>query len=492
MPVEQGIYKKLSRLSISTKILLMGIAMTVGFPVILLTWLLPSQRNDSYALKEEASRHIVEATWGVVHYYGQQAATGAMPVPQAQSAAKEALRKARFESGNYVWINDLRPVMIMHPTNPALEGKDISVLRDPNGLALFLEMVRICKEQGEGTLHYMWPKPGHSEPSPKISYVKLYPDWGWIVGTGAYVDDIEAALQRSRNFIYVITGVDFICSLGFCFLAARSFANPIRRASADLDQVADETGGAAGQVASASRQIASRTAQQAAAVEQTSASLEQLQSYCQQSKSSARHIRQLMEEAGQVVQQGDRQMSEMNATIQEIYRSSHDVGKIMNSIEEIAFQTNILALNAAVEAARAGEAGAGFSVVAHEVRSLAQRCSHAAQETAELISRSLTRSEQGAANSSKLTEALAAIVAKIEQVNSVVSEITESVESQTESISQINTAVAQLNQVAQSQAASSGEAATAAEQLRGHSESVRTLTAVLRVVVEGTAHSMPN
>jgi len=463
----------------------MGLTLSMAFPIVLLTWLLPTQRASSYDMREKAIRHIVEAASGILQHYGQLAASGAMPVPEAQASAKEALRRVRFDNGNYVWINDPRPFMVMHPTKPELEGKDLADNRDPNGVAIFVEMARVSKERGEGLVRYMWPKPGQPEPSPKISYVKLYPQWGWIVGAGVYVDDVESSLRHSRNLILLFTFLDLVASIVFCYLATRSIVTPIRRATADLNQVANETRSAADQVASAAQEIACRTSEQAATVEETSASLQQLDSYGQRSKTSAQNIRRLVDEVSTVLREGDRQMTDMNGAIEEIQSSAKDVGKIIKSIEEIAFQTNILALNAAVEAARAGEAGAGFSVVADEVRNLAQRASKAAQETAALISRSLASSEKGHTNSSKLTVAIGGIVTKIAEVNEALSEITASMESQTEGISQINQAVGQLNEVTQSQAASSEETASAAQQLHAQAESMRSLSGTLHQVVEG-------
>jgi len=474
-----------SNLKLSTKMFLMGGVLTLGFPVVLITWLLPAQRTYSYKMRKDDIRHVIEAASSVVGYYGQQASSGVLPVAQAQSLAKESLRSIHFEGSNYVWINDTRPFMIMHPANPALDGKDLSDYKDPNGFRMFVEMARVSKESGQGFVRYMWPKPGQQEPVPKISYVKLYPQWGWIIGAGVYADDVESELGRSRNFVFLLTAAVLVCSLVFCYFAARSIVVPIQKATVDLHQVADETTSAANQVASASQDIASRTSEQAASVEQTSASLEQLQGYCQRTSASAHHIRKLVTEVRLAVGQGDQQMLEMNTVMQQIHASSRDVGKIMKSIEEIAFQTNILALNAAVEAARAGEAGAGFSVVADEVRSLAQRASQAAHETDQLIGRSLSSSEQGTVYSSKLTSALAGIVAKIAEVDTALSEISESVQSQTEGISHINSAVSQLNHVTQSQAASSEETASAAEQLHAQSFSLRTLTNALHEVVEG-------
>ncbi len=219
--------KSLSRLGLSTKILLMGAALSIAFPIPLLTWLLPELRSNSYAMQADATKHVVEAAWGVLNYYGQQAASGAMTVSQAQSAARETLRRSRYDGANYVWINDLHPTMIMHPANPALEGKDVSDYRDPNGLAIFIEAVRIVQSHGEGMMRYMWPKPGQTKPAPKISYLKLYAPWGWIVGTGIYVDTTEAMVARMRNFIFLMTAIGLAGSILVCYFMTRSIVVPI-------------------------------------------------------------------------------------------------------------------------------------------------------------------------------------------------------------------------------------------------------------------------
>ena len=116
-----------------------------------------------------------------------------------QDKAKAAIKRLRFGVDGYFWINDYTPKMVMHPTNPALDGKDLSQNKDPNGKLLFNEFVAVTTKSGKGVVDYMWPKPGFEKPQPKISFVEGIKEWNWIVGTGVYADDIDALIAKEKE-----------------------------------------------------------------------------------------------------------------------------------------------------------------------------------------------------------------------------------------------------------------------------------------------------
>jgi methyl-accepting chemotaxis protein len=180
---------------------------------------------------------------------------------------------------------------------------------------------------------------------------------------------------------------------------------------------------------------------------------------------NARNANELAKQAREAADKGVNDMRTMSAAMEAIKVSSNDISKIIKTIDEIAFQTNILALNAAVEAARAGEAGMGFAVVADEVRSLAQRSAAAAKETADKIEGAIAKTGQGVEINSKVATALNDIMTKVRQVDELVTEVTSASREQTEGITQINTAVGQMDKVTQSNASNAEESAAAAEEL---------------------------
>jgi len=184
-------------MSISHKFrLIVGIA-TAALVALAATWL-RSERSRILFERETAARSLVEVAYSIVADQQRMEAAGKISRNEAQEQALRVIQAMRYDNGNYLWINDLHPTMIMHPTSPELDGKDLTNYRDPTGKALFVEMVATAKKDGDGYVRYMWRKPGKSGgPVPKVSYVKEFQPWGWVIGTGIYIDDVDAAWRSN-------------------------------------------------------------------------------------------------------------------------------------------------------------------------------------------------------------------------------------------------------------------------------------------------------
>ncbi|MGA3129690.1 MAG: cache domain-containing protein [Terracidiphilus sp.] len=133
-----------------------------------------------------------------------------------------AIQVMRYGGNNYLWINDMHPTMIMHPFKPVLNGRDVSGLTDPNGMHLFVEMSKIAQTSGAGSLYYMWPRPGSDKPIKKISYVKAFAPWRWVIGTGAYIDDVDKAWRATALKTGAIALVCLLLLLGISLSIAHS------------------------------------------------------------------------------------------------------------------------------------------------------------------------------------------------------------------------------------------------------------------------------
>jgi methyl-accepting chemotaxis protein len=269
-------------------------------------------------------------------------------------------------------------------------------------------------------------------------------------------------------------------------LLARLVVRPIRLTSAALSDGADQVVSAAGQISSASQSLAEVTSEQAASLEETSASLEEMSSMTKQNAENSGQAKAMMGEVRKIVSNVEQQMVTMVKAMEEIAQSSQETGKIIKTIDEIAFQTNLLALNAAVEAARAGEAGAGFAVVADEVRSLAIRSSEAAKNTGNLIEgtiRAVQRGEEVTRATRDAFQENAAISVKVEQL---IEEIAAASQEQSQGIGQVNKAVSEMDKATQQTAANAEESAAAAEELNAQAEQMKTYVGDLVQVISGS------
>ena len=305
-----------------------------------------------------------------------------------------------------------------------------------------------------------------------------------------YGEEAGAASQKAMLLANALTTVLAITGILLGILLAHLVVRGVNRVltglSKALDDGSSQVASAAGQVSSASQTLAEGASEQASSLEETSSSLEEMASMTKRNAENAQTANDLAKKARQAADKGAADMQTMNAAMEAIKTSSDDIAKIIKTIDEIAFQTNILALNAAVEAARAGEAGMGFAVVADEVRNLAQRSAQAAKETAAKIEGAISKTAQGVGISKQVASALNLIVTQIRQVDELAAEVAGASREQTQGITQINTAVGQMDKVTQSNAASAEESAAAAEELNAQAEAMRESVRKLLELVGGT------
>jgi methyl-accepting chemotaxis protein len=295
--------------------------------------------------------------------------------------------------------------------------------------------------------------------------------------------DVVRLISASKAAVLLFVILTVALSAVTGTLVTRSISKVLHRAAEDLSSGAEQTAAASGQVSSASQMLGEGASRQAASLEETSASLEEISSMTKRNAENAQTTKGLANLARAAADSGASDMQKMSLAMQDIKSSSDDISKIIKTIDEIAFQTNILALNAAVEAARAGEAGMGFAVVADEVRNLAQRSAQAAKETAAKIETAIAKTAQGVQMSDKVAQSLTEIVTNVRKVDEPIAEIATASKEQNDGVSQVNTAVAQMDKVTQSNAASAEESASAAQELNAQTHVLRNVVGELLKLV---------
>jgi len=717
----------LNRVSLRSKLFIL-IALSVIALVAVSALMLEGKRERLLEAREHAVQSAVESLWSAIDLTQRQVASGAISEQEGRARAIAMVNAARYSGKEYFWINDAEPRMVVHPTKPELNGQNLAGIRAPNGQALFVEMSELVRKSGNGFISYAWPRPGSETPVAKVSYVKGLPAWGWMIGSGVYVDDVDAAFwsdvrqlapwlvgvsivlvglgwivmrnitaritlaagfadavaagdlscsvaaegadelsrmlqalgkmsqnlrerhdadqvillrnqrilsaldcartnvrivdnegtivyinQSLRNTLVQVTpklrekirdfSVDTVIgrSIGIFYddpqaaltrlrnlnttvstrmeIGGRMFdvvtnpildaagqkigtvgewldrtdqlrverelaelieaaangdytkrldpegkqgfyldlANMLNRLSENtthgLDEVArvlsaiargdltvgmegnfegtlatlrDDVNGtvtrlrevvgqiqgsaqvihtAAREITTGNNDLSRRTERQASGVEEMASAIEQINATTRRNADNARQANDLARESAQTTEQGGKLMDEVVRSMGAIQDSSRRIGEIVGVIDSIAFQTNILALNAAVEAARAGEEGRGFSVVAAEVRNLAQRSAEAAREIKALISSSGEHVDTGAQLVNETGATIRRVVESFRSVTGFVSEIATASSEQSLGVEKVARAVSEMDDTTQKNSALVEEATAAAQSL---------------------------
>ncbi|MBZ5597980.1 MAG: methyl-accepting chemotaxis protein [Acidobacteriia bacterium] len=431
-------------MSLKSKFRLIVAVAAAGLLILAAFWL-HSERARILREKQEKAQNLVEVPYSVVVRYQAMEQKGELNRAEAQQQALAVIKTMRYEGENYFWINDLRPTMVMHPMKPQLDGKDLSDFKDPNGKKLFVEMAETVRKSGAGFVAYMWPKPGQDKdkPVPKLSFVKGFEPWGWVIGTGIYIDDVDAAWRESASkaggltvvclaVLLIVSGSisrsifrrlghiverikdvaqgegdltkrievnsdDEVAELAKWF---NSFMDKLHQMISELAEntralttASEEISRSSQEQSRGARMQSEQTTQVATAMQEMASTVQQVSENSENAANASQKAAAAAREGGKIVEQT---LSRMRAIadsvgdtahkVQKLGKRSDEIGQIISVIDDIADQTNLLALNAAIEAARAGEQGRGFAVVADEVRKLAERTSQATKQITDMIS----------------------------------------------------------------------------------------------------------
>ena len=472
----------MQRFKLSTKMISLGLVCIICVTLILI-WVYFKIDAMVYREKRSDLKGVTEVAFNLLSVYEGRVKSGELTLEDAQKRVALRIKGLRYRGQEYFWINDLGPTMIMHPFKPELDGTDLRDFADPNGKHLFMEFVKVCKENKDGFVDYMWPKPGESKPVPKISYVKLFEPWGWIIGSGVYIDDVQAELSGIQKLFMGVVIVFAFIGTPLSWWIARSTTRPINLAIEGLTSNADIVCLATGQLSSSSQKLAEGASGQASALEETTSSLDEMSSMTKKNAEGAKQADRLMQEATGIIVRANDTMKNLTVSMNEISRASEDTQKIIKTIDEIAFQTNLLALNAAVEAARAGEIGAGFAVVADEVRNLAMRAAEAAKSTADLIEGTVQKINNGSSVVQKTNTEFAEVATIVTKASALAGEIAVSSQEQAQGIEHLNRAVQEMDKVVQQNAASAEVNASMSQEIGAQIDPMKKMISELEFLV---------
>ncbi|MBB1487665.1 methyl-accepting chemotaxis protein [Oceanospirillum sediminis] len=463
-----------------------------------------------FSMQEEKSlktQHLVEAAHQMLDFWHRKVETGELSPSEARNHALDSLKAMRYGDNDYFWVQDMQGNIVMHPTRQNLEGRSVLHIKDPDGIYMFKEMTELAGTHGKGVIHYSWPKPGQDKAIKKVAYIEYEPQWGWIIGSGIYLDDIDKQFWSSARLFIIIAGIVAAIIAVMVITISGSIIRPINRTVEAMDEISQGEGDltrhieaegddeicrmvrhfnrfvdkihdlvyearqSTNQVATAAEELDTITTNSSKLIQKQTDETDQMATAIDEMTQTIEDVARNAADAAEAARKADLQaahgsdkvaaaidsLSHLVSKVQssanvihQLEERSEAIGSVLGVIRDVAEQTNLLALNAAIEAARAGEQGRGFAVVADEVRQLAGRTQQSTEEIHSIIS--ALQQTAGTA----VTE-MRSSLNQADQTVDVANQANEALQIIRDAVTQINTMNMQIASAAEEQTAAASE-----------------------------------